>query len=176
MCCSQVVQTGLGQGYMTWLTGRGRRESHGVWLVDYLKGAQGSEAISLVYLGSSSLPTKKWRDVLWNTHLWAAFDVPFYSPGLCEPKCVSVLKKFCSAACKINGTDPSVVGCFTEQPQTLPPSIPLDIMLFYLAKGMKIMRILRERVSCTQADTTSGEKKNPNIFLKRLRKNWILRV
>lgn len=49
--------------------------------------------LSLVYLGSSSLPTLKWRDALWTTHLWAAFDVPFYSPGpLWAVMCVRTLK------------------------------------------------------------------------------------
>lgn len=129
MCCSQIVQTGLCQGYMTWLTGRGRKENYwlsGLWII--WKEHRKVKPVSLVYLGSSSLPTKKWWDALWTTHLWAAFDVPLYSPWSSVSCNVCQDLKFCSVACKISESGPSLVVCFTEQPQTLPPPVPLDIM------------------------------------------------
>lgn len=81
MCSSLVVQTSICQGYMTWLTGRGRREDYWntvLWII--WKEQREVNPASLAYLASSSIPTKKWWDALWTTHVWAAFDVPFYLP------------------------------------------------------------------------------------------------
>lgn len=104
-----------------------------LWLVEYLKGAQRSKA-GITGLPGIQLTTneeiKKWWDVLWTTHPRAASDVSFYSFWSSVSQNVRQdFTKFCSVACKISKAGPPLVVCFTEQTQSLPPPIPLDIML-----------------------------------------------